>query len=68
MINDMLINVREASRRTGRTVRTIRWWIASGRLPAVKVTKEWLINENDLRGKDENDYADREHPQRAETA
>ena len=64
----MMINIREVSRRTGRTVRTVRWWINSGKLPATKGTKEWLIDEKDLERKGEHGYSNSEYSERAETA
>ena len=43
------MNAREAGERIGHTEKTIRAWIASGRLRATRVGHAWHITEEDLR-------------------
>jgi excisionase family DNA binding protein len=43
------MNAREAGERIGHTEKTIRAWIASGRLHATRVGHAWHISEEDLR-------------------
>ena len=50
MIYDLTgtLSVTEASKIAQRTENTIRLWLASGKLTAVKVGGAWFINETDL--------------------
>jgi excisionase family DNA binding protein len=40
------MNIIQASKALGITVRTVREWISTGILPATKVGKSWQISEN----------------------
>lgn len=46
--NGHLYNVQEAAVLLGIKVRTVRQWIASGKLTAVKNGKQWMINESEI--------------------
>jgi excisionase family DNA binding protein len=43
-----MLTVPEAAKRTGRDPETIRRWIRAGRLPALKVGTQHVIEEDDL--------------------
>lgn len=43
-----LISVAEAAARLKVSARRVRALIATGRLPAIKIARDWLINESDL--------------------
>jgi len=43
-----LINTKEASNLLGVNVQRVRQLIAAGRLPAQKVSRDWVIREKDL--------------------
>ena len=43
-----LINTKTASKLLGVNVQRVRQLISAGRLPALKVGRDWVINEKDL--------------------
>jgi excisionase family DNA binding protein len=44
-----MITVREAAERLGISARRVRFYIASGRIPAKKFATVWMIKEKDLK-------------------
>lgn len=47
-----MVTVLEAAQRLGRDPETIRRWIRSGKLPAVKIGLQHMIDEDDLPGEE----------------
>lgn len=45
-----MVTVLEAAQRLGRDPETVRRWIRSGKLPAVKIGLQHMIDEDDLPG------------------
>ena len=45
---ERLVTMAEIAERTGRPVRVLRLWARQGRIPAVKVGRDWLVNDRDL--------------------
>jgi excisionase family DNA binding protein len=45
---DMALTVKEAAERAGLHYQTIRWWCATGRLPATNMGRYYLIWADDL--------------------
>lgn len=43
-----MLTTKEAAGRVGVPLRTLQAWIATGHLPAVKLGRDWLIDERDL--------------------
>ena len=47
-MTEIALTVDEVAGRLKATTRTIRTWITTGRLPAVKVGRKWLITESTI--------------------
>lgn len=60
------MTVRQTANALGLKVRTIREWIKTGRLPAYKVGKYWMVSEQTVMSKEVQDRANkgREHSRR----
>ncbi len=43
-----LMTLVQVAQRTGRNIVDLRRWCHEGRIPAVKVGRDWIINEADL--------------------
>lgn len=43
-----VLTLAQAAERTARPVRVLRLWARQGRIPAIKLGREWLIAEADL--------------------
>jgi excisionase family DNA binding protein len=46
---DGKLTTAEAAEKLGKTIRHVQWLITEGRLPAQKVGRDYLINEEDLK-------------------
>ena len=49
MLNDKFLKLDEAADRLRLSKRTLRWWIAEGKLPATRVGRRWLVKESTVR-------------------
>jgi excisionase family DNA binding protein len=48
-MDDRLLTIEEASRYLQKSVKTVREWLRTGKLPGLKVGGTWRIRETDMR-------------------